>query len=373
MPRLRTRIVPRGGSALPALTAPTPPTQGPPEPVGTTSVSLTWTHPTAPASGITYALTATDTATGDPVTPSSGSGLGPWVLPTSDGQGIICTLTVTRTADSQAVPSLPYYVAIEQDVADAYPLESTAGWRTVKEWNLKGQGSQTIVNGAGTITLDSDTITTRGAASTGTFGTNNTCTLSAADGFKFALTSTAGQLPEVTLTLPLGETISNDNAIRVSFVAKIYNGDSNDSVIFSLCEPGATPVWDGPSTATQGGFRVLGQTATLTCRRGGSASAGVTVPAGWSNGTTLYVELTVPGHANDVLVKVDDSGFLNATPDFFGRSQSAPASPTTNVATFQGSGSGISALKLMIAVANGGSGAGLPRVELPGSIKIEVR
>ena len=57
------------GGALPALTAPTTPAQGAPSPAGTTSVSLTWTHPGAPASGITYALTATDTATGSAVTP----------------------------------------------------------------------------------------------------------------------------------------------------------------------------------------------------------------------------------------------------------------------------------------------------------------
>ena len=128
------------GSGADPLTAPTPPTQGPPEPVGTTSVSLTWTHPTAPASGITYALTATDTATGDPVTPSSGSGLGPWVLPTSDGQGIICTLTVTRTSDGQEVPSLPYYASVE--ASSSRP----GAWSKTGEVNFVGASAQTFTS-----------------------------------------------------------------------------------------------------------------------------------------------------------------------------------------------------------------------------------
>ena len=45
-------VEPPGVSGV-TLDPPTPPTQGPPEPVGTTSLSLTWAHPHAPASGIT--------------------------------------------------------------------------------------------------------------------------------------------------------------------------------------------------------------------------------------------------------------------------------------------------------------------------------
>ena len=57
-----------GTAALDALTAPTPPSQGPPSAQGTTSVSLTWTHPTAPASGLTDTQTATDRSDGRAVT-----------------------------------------------------------------------------------------------------------------------------------------------------------------------------------------------------------------------------------------------------------------------------------------------------------------
>ena len=371
MPRLRTRIVPRGGSALPALTAPTPPTQGPPEPVGTTSVSLTWTHPTAPASGITYALTATDTATGDPVTPSSGSGLGPWVLPVTDGQRIICTLTVTRTADSQAVPSLPYYVAVEQDLADAFPVEGSAGWRTLREYNCKAQGTQgPIPNGAGSITLGSDTIVTRGAtAGSGTFGTNNVAGLNASDGLYLELTTTASMNPELTLTLPLGETLGAEHALRVSMRVKVFNEDSTDSVALYVSDPAVTPTFDVSASSDVGGLRLTGQTASLTYRRGAAASSGVTVPAGWANGTLLYVECIVPGYGNDMIVKIDDAGFLAATPDQRGRTQSGPASPTTTATAWA---DGLSSIKLMLGVYNGGAGAGTPKAAIE-YIKIEVR
>ena len=371
MPRLRTRIVPRGGSALPALTAPTPPTQGPPEAQGTTSVSLTWTHPTAPASGITYALTATDTATGDPVTPSSGSGLGPWVLPVTDGQRVICTLTVTRTADSQAVPSLPYYVAVEQDLADGYPLDGEAGWRTLKSYNLKAQGTQSIPNGTGSITLDGETITTRGATSggTGTFGTNNTCGLNASDGLYLQLNTTASMLPEVTLTLPLGMTLDKNHALRVSCKVKVTNGDSTDSVLLYVADPSVTVTGQVASTSDVGGWRILGQTATLTYRRGDQASSNVTVPSTYASGSTIWTRMIVPGYGNDVLVQLDPTAYTTSPPAFFGRSQSGPAAPTTTAAVWA---DGISSIKVMLGVWNGGAGAGLPKGTIE-EIVIEVR
>ena len=360
-----------GTGALDALTAPTPPAQGAPSPAGTTSVSLTWTHPDAPASGITYTLTATDTSTGSAVTPSSGSGLGPYVLPTSDGQEIVVTLAVTRTSDSQVARSLPYYVAVEQDVADAYPVEGSAGWRTVKDWDLKAQGTQgPIPNGDGTITLDGASITTRGAtAGTGTFGTNNVAGLNATDGLYLECTTTASMLPELTLTLPLGETLGPEHALRVSMKVKIFNEDSNDSSLLFIADPAVTPTSDVSSASDIGGFRIYGQTSALTYRRGAAASSAVTVPAGWGNGTTLYAELIVPGYGNDMIVRLDDTGFLAATPDQRGRTQSGPASPTTTATAWA---DGLSSIKLMLGVYNGGSGVGTPKATIE-SIKIEVR
>lgn len=357
------------GPALTALTAPTPPTQGPPEPVGTTSVSLTWTHPGAPA-GVSYTPILTDASTGSPVAASSGSGLGPYVYPVSSGFRGVGWMEV-EASDGRRNQSDPTYVAVEQDVADAFPVEGTAGWRTVKDWDLKAQGTQgPIPNGTGSITLGSDTIVTRGAtAGTGTFGTNNVAGLNASDGLYLECTTTASMLPELTLTLPLGETLGPEHALRVSMKVKIFNEDSNDSAALYLADSGVTPTADVSSASDVGGFRILGQTASLTYRRGAAASSGVTVPVGWSNGTLLYVECIVPGYGNDMIVRLDDAGFLAATPDQRGRTQSGPASPTTTATAWA---DGLSSIKLMLGVYNGGTGVGTPKACIE-SIKIEVR
>ena len=257
------------------------------------------------------------------------------------------------------------------DLAVDYPIEGTAGWRTIKEWDFKAQGTQgPIPNGAGTITLDGESITTRGStAGSGTFGTNNTCGLNASDGLYLECTTTASMLPEVTLTLPLGQTLTAEQAMRVSMKIKVFNEDSNDSAAFYIADSSVTPTLDVSSALDVGGLRIYSQTGTLSYRRGAAASSGVTVPAGWANGTTLYVECIVPGYGNDMIVRIDDSGFLNATPDQRGRTQSGPASPTTTAATWA---EGLSFLKLMLGVYNGGSGAGTPKATVE-SVKIEVR
>ena len=138
-----------GGGADP-LTPPPPPAPGPPSAPGTTSVSVTWTHPTAPASGITYALTATDLSDGSAVTPSSGSGLGPYVLPMTDGRQVICTLVVTRTADSQSVPSATYLASVEAAAVVG------AGWSTPLDLDLTGLTSAVLTD-------DTTTVVTRAA------------------------------------------------------------------------------------------------------------------------------------------------------------------------------------------------------------------
>ena len=206
MPRLRTRIVPRGGSALPALTAPTPPTQGAPEPVGTTSVSLTWTHPTAPASGITYALTATDTATGDPVTPSSGSGLGPWVLPTSDGQEIVVTLAVTRTADSQVARSLPYHVAITAAPALSWAAPATgtaaAGQTSATiTWATPTGGTPAYSYGAASVVSDTQGASTPASLSTSGGGAGATTVSGLVNGQVVAVSRTVTDADGATVTV----------------------------------------------------------------------------------------------------------------------------------------------------------------------------
>ena len=259
----------------------------------------------------------------------------------------------------------------EPDLAEDYPVEGGAGWRTVREYNCKAQGTQgPIPNGAGTITLGSDTITTRGAtAGSGTFGTNNVAGVNTTDGIYLELTTTASMNPELTLTLPLGETLTAEHALRVSMRVKVFNEDSTDSVALYVSDPAVTPTFDVSASSDVGGLRITGQTASLTYRRGAAASSGVTVPAGWSSGTRLYVECIVPGYGNDMIVRIDDAGFLAATPDQRGRTQSGPASPTTTATAWA---DGLSSLKIMLGVYNGGAGAGTPKAAIE-YIKIEVR
>ncbi len=340
------------------LTAPTPPAQGPPEASGTTSVSLTYTHPGAPA-GTAWTLHVIDQATGSPITPSSGAGLGPYVIPTSDGTRAVHYMDA-EGPDGQTSRSTPGIIAVEQDVADAYPVEGSAGWREVWSCDLTAATTQgPIPNGASTITLSGDTITTRGAtAGAGTFGTGNTCSVINGQGLVLECTITSSMLPEVTLTLPLGETLTADHALRVSVKWRIYNEDSNDSGWLYVADSAVTPTLDVSSASDVAGARITGQTASLTYRRGASPSSGVTVPVGWSSGTVIYTEIIVPGYGNDAVIRLDDSQFQNPSPDQRGRSQSAAAAPTTTATAWA---EGLSSVKLMLGVGNGGSGVGTPK------------
>lgn len=267
---------------------------------------------------------------------------------------------------SMALPVPP-----EPDIATDFPVEGAAGWRTLREYNCKAQGTQgPIPNGAGSITLGSDTIATRGAtAGAGTFATNNVAGVNTTDGIYLECTTTASMLPELTLTLPLGETLTAEHALRVSLAVRVFNEDSNDGVALYIADSAVTPTLDVSSSSDVGGFRILGQTASLTYRRGAAASSGVTVPTGWSNGTKLFIECIVPGYGNDMIVRLDDAGFLAATPDQRGRTQSGPASPTTTATAWA---DGLSSIKLMLGVYNGGSGVGTPKAAVE-YIKIEVR
>jgi hypothetical protein len=141
MPRLRTRIIPRPGGVT-DLTAPTPPAQGPPEASGTTSVSLTYTHPGAPA-GTTYTLSVTNIADGTAVTPSSGSGLGPYVIPTSDGLTAVHRMVASQ--GGQTARSDVGVIVVEEAGGDTDP-----GWETVLDLDLTGLTSATLTSGATT-------------------------------------------------------------------------------------------------------------------------------------------------------------------------------------------------------------------------------
>jgi len=319
MPRLRTRIVPRGGSALPTLTAPTPPTQGPPEPVGTTSVSLTWTHPTALASGITYTLTATDVTTGDPVTPSSGSGLGPWVLPVTDGQGIICTLTVTRTADSQAVPSLPYYASVESSgsIPGAWTKIADVDLTTATEVTWTTTGAKTVnLAGGGTISVTPNT--TIGSLATGTAGVRTGRGLVA--DIPTGVTSTA-----ITMraTIPVSPSIGATDDMMVSL---FWDCDIDPGTL-QRATVGLTTSGNTENSAPYRGVVLQNQASdvvALQSRKYTSvAQMASPAPAGWRDGTTLMqTDIRVVGSEATALMTAAprnvDSGSATYTADIGG-------------------------------------------------------
>jgi hypothetical protein len=257
------------------------------------------------------------------------------------------------------------------DLAVDFPLEGTAGWRVVYTADLRAQTSQgPLAAGTGTITVDGEAITYLGNASAGVFGTNNTANVSS-DGVKLAATGTSSMLPQLALTIPLGETWGPDVAMRVRARIRCYCGDATDSVFFYMSAPDVTLDYDSLSTLKTAGIRLLGTTTSAYTRRGGAASGASTRPAAWANGTAdLYVELLLAPYANDVIIFVDDAAFNSGSSDLVGRSQSRDANPTVTLPIWQ-DGS-YSSIKLLLAIANGGAGTTLPSIALK-ALQVELR
>jgi hypothetical protein len=356
-----------GGSAEVAdLTAPTPPAAQSLASTATTA-SVTYTHPGAPP-GTTYGLTVTDEADAA-VTPDSGSGLGPWVFPVASDKSYRHTIRATGT-DGQ-VADASGIVQVQPDISSDFPLEGAAGWRVVYTADLTAETPQgPLAAGAGTITVDGESIAYLGNASAGTFGTNNTANVGA-DGIKLAATGTSSMLPQLALTIPLGETWGPDVAMRVRARIRCYCGDATDSAFCYLAAPDVTVEYDTASTAKTAGIRLLGTTTSAYTRRGGAASGASTKPAAWANGTAdLYVEFLLAPYANDVIIFVDDAAFNAGSSDLVGRSQSRDANPTVTLPIWQ-DGS-YSSIKLMIAIGNGGAGSTLPSIALK-ALQVELR
>ena len=191
--------------ALPALTAPTSPAQGAAEPAGTTTKSLTWTHPGAPA-GVTYSLTARNVNTGATVTPSSGSGLGPWVLPVSDGVEITVTLTVTRTADSQTATSSTYYLAVSPAPALSWEVPAAAAVSSgttsaTVTWATPTGGTSPYTYGAASVVYDSQAASTTATLSTSGAGAGSTTISGLANGQTVILSRTVTDAASASVTV----------------------------------------------------------------------------------------------------------------------------------------------------------------------------
>lgn len=309
------------GGTLPALTAPTPPEQGPPSPSGTTSVSLTWTHPDAPASGITYTLTATDTATDTAVTPSSGSGLGPYVLPTTDGQEIVVTLAVTRTSDSQVARSLPYYVAVES--SSSIP----GAWAKIGDVNFVGCTTQTFTTtgdktvtlaGGGTVTVNATMSV--GTITTGTAGADATRGLIA--DVPGAVASTAYRLRTAVPVSPsVGAT--DDLLVLVRWRVNMATGTGQRALVGITTASGSEASTEFSGAVWQ---NTAGNLVKLQSRKGASvADVAASVPTGWRDGTTLVqTDVRVVGKARTVFATASprnpDSGSATYTADIGGDS-----------------------------------------------------
>jgi hypothetical protein len=359
---------PSSGTPAEDLSAPTPPA---PQSLASTATtaSLTWTHAGAPG-GTTYALTVVDEA-GASVSPSSGSGLGPYVIPVASGKAYTARLRATGT-DGQVAQSSAL-VQVTPDIATDFPLEGAAGWRVVYSADLTDQGSQgPLAAGAGTITVDGASIAYLGniGGGAGTFGTGNAATVSA-DGVKIVASATSNMLPQLTLTIPLGETWGPDVSLRIRALVRFYCGDSTDSVFLYMSAPDVSLAYDVASTTKTAGIRMLGTTTSAYTRRGGAPSGVSTKPTAWVGGSTdLYVEFLLAPYANDVIIFVDDAAFNSGSSDLTGRSQSRDANPTVTLPIWQDGA--YDSFKLMLAFSNGGAGTTLPSIALK-ALQVELR
>ena len=191
--------------ALPALTAPTSPAQGAAEAAGTTSKSLTWTHPGAPA-GVTYSLTARNVSTGATVTPSSGSGLGPWVLPVSDGVEITVTLTATRAADGQTATSTTYYLAVSPAPALSWAVPAAAAVSSgttsaTVTWATPTGGTAPYTYSTASVVYDSQGASTTATLSTSGSGAGSTTISGLANGQTVILSRTVTDAASASVTV----------------------------------------------------------------------------------------------------------------------------------------------------------------------------
>ena len=314
-------VDPEAWGAPDPLTAPTPPAQGPPEPVGTSSVSLTWTHPGAPASGVTYALTATDTSTGSAVTPSSGSGLGPYVLPTTDGQEIVVTLLCTRTADSQPARSLPYFVAVES--SGAIP----GAWTQIADLNFVGATAQTFTTtGDKTVTLSGGgTVTVNATMSVGTITTGT----AGADATRGLIADVPGAVGSTAYRLRIAVPVSPSIGATDDLLAVIrwrVNMATATSTFQRALVGLTTASGSEASTEFSGGVfqNSTGNAVKLQSRKSTSvADVAASLPTGWRDGSTrVQTEVRVVGKARTLFATASsrdvDSGSATYTADIGG-------------------------------------------------------
>lgn len=302
------------------LTAPTPPAQGNAQSVGTTSVSLSFTHPGAPA-GTTYVLTVVDASTGNTITPSSGTGLGPYVVPVSDGLRALYYMTATGS-DGQVARSIPRWIEVLSAVA--------GGWTQIGLINFIGATAQTFTTtGDKTVTLaDASTVTVNVSMSVGTVTTGT----AGADAVRGLIADVPGAVANTAYRLRVAVPVSpsigstQDLMVLIRWRANIATGTGQRALVGLTTSTGSEA-----SAEFSGG--VLQNTATNAvkwqCRKGSTvADVAASVDTGWRDATTrIQTDVRVVGKARTLFAtatgRLPDSGVATYTADI-GADSSGP-------------------------------------------------
>ncbi len=311
-------VYPAGGATLADLTAPTPPAQGPPEPSGTTSVSLTYTHPGAPA-GTTYTLSVIDQSTGSAITPSSGSGLGPYVIPTSDGLTAVHWMTASQ--GGQTSRSTPGVIIVEESSA------TPGAWTQIGDVNFVGATTQTFtttgdktvtLSGGGTVTVNATMSV--GTITTGTAGADSTRGLIA--DVPGAAANTAYRL---RVAVPVSPSVgaTDDLLVSVRWKHNAATGNQQRALVGLTTSTGSEASAEFSGDVRQ---NVATDVVKLQSRKGASvADVAASVSSSWRNGsTTTQSDIRVVGKARTLLVTATsrdvDSGAATYTADIGGDS-----------------------------------------------------
>jgi len=223
----------------------------------------------------------------------------------------------------QATDSTP----VTPKTADAYALVTVASsasplvWQTIRQFDMKAQGSATLVTGAQTVNLtDANTgavvpCTLTYSMGSGSFATM-TCTLSAANGWRHQWASTAtGTYLRGPLQIPLGLTLGLDDEVRIIIVGKGNNAVSGNSFYFQVDNAGSS----SEDASGANGFRLLksGANTAMYLRAAGSSGASISnsstppCPTTWQDGSTVLTEtLTFARRCTRAYVAISGTGSL---------------------------------------------------------------
>ena len=228
--------------------------------------------------------------------------------------------TLVRLRATDSTPVTP-------KTADAYALVTVASatsplvWQTIRQFDMKAQGSATFASGAQTVNLtDANTGAVVPCTLTYSMGSGSfasiTATLSAANGWRHLIASTStGTFVRGPLQVPLGLTLGLDDEVRVIIVGKGNNAVSANSFYFQA-ENGTVSSEDSTNA---NGFRLLrsGVNTAMYLRAGGSSGSIISnsstppCPTTWQDGSTVLTQtLTFARRCTRAYVTVSGTGSL---------------------------------------------------------------